>query len=318
MPRRHLQTFAFFVLTLGITLATGWPMAAGAQAVDVGGGIAIENSSATQCPSATLVDRAISQHLGEGGAGWRIAYRAKGDAIQFALRDPRGGLSLQREVTGGAGDCQAVADAMALIVDRFFTGLGWSAGRPLPISESTIVRPMPATVAAGAPLVLSVEGGAGLWTQRQNVGTGVFGVRAARGAVEAALHLLGPGTQTRQDLASGGQALVSTWGLALSATLGGPIGSLRLHGGPVAIVSRQWAHSQNIPVTADNAGTTLAAGLAGGGHLTFSPRWRLVVEGWGTRTIAGDRFVIAGVGPVLGTPRFQATAFAGLAYAFSW
>ncbi|MEA2698206.1 MAG: hypothetical protein QOI66_2477 [Myxococcales bacterium] len=300
-----------------MAMSSGWPMSAVAQSAGVG--INIDNPAGTQCPSTALVNRAVSQHLGEGGAGWRIAYRAKGDAIQLELGDPRGGLALQRDVIGGAGDCQALADAMALIVDRFFAGLGWSAGRPLPVSDPTTVRAAaPPPVTAEAPLMLAVEGGAGLWTRRQNVGTGVFGVRVARRAVEAALHLLGPGTQTRQDLSSGGQAVVSTWGLALSTALGGQLGPLRLHGGPVAIVSREWAHSQNIAVTADNAGTTLAAGLAAGGHLALSPHWRLAVEGWGSRTVAGDRFVIAGVGAVLGAPRFQATAFAALAYAFSW
>ncbi len=295
-------------------MVSGWATAA------VAANVAVDNRGETQCPSAALVDRAVAAHLGEAGTGegWRIAYWASGDVLQLELRDQGGGLFLQRQVTGGAGDCQALADAIALIVDRFFAGLGWSAGRPLPVSDQTIVRAAPTPVVAGAPLVMSVEGGAGLWTRRQNVGTGVFGVRVARRSIEAALHVLGPGTQSRQDLSSGGQAVVSTWGLALSAALGGPVGPLRLHGGPVAVISREWAHSQNIPVTNDNTGTTLAVGLAAGGGWALSPHWRVAVEGWGSRTIAGDRFVITGLGPVLAPPRLQATAFAALAYAFSW
>jgi hypothetical protein len=279
----------------------------------------IDDPARAQCPRAALVERAVATHLGGGAAagdeGWHLAYRARGDGIELELRDQRGGLHLHRQVAGGGGDCQALAEAIALIVDRFFEDLGWTSGRPLPAPAENVAT------TAGAParpvLAVSVEGGGGVWTRRQNIATGVAGVRIARGLFEGALHVLGPGADDRQPITTAGAAALTTWGLALSAAVGRQKDRTRLRVGPVGLVSLEWAHSQGIPVTKQTSGRTVALGLHAGGAWTLSPHWALDVEGWGTRQVAGDRFVVTGVmGPVLAPPRFQAAAFLAVAYVF--
>jgi hypothetical protein len=288
--------------------------------------LSVDNPSRTSCPEAGAVTRAIvaqigvgAASVGGGGEAWRLAYWPSGDGIQLQLRDQHGNVQLQRQVPGGAGDCRARAEAIALIADRFFQSLGWTAGRPLPPPEDVVAAAPVVSAPAPAPrpeVEVVVAAGGGLWTRRPDGATGVLGVRVARGAIEAGLHLLGPGADVRQSVSATGDASLSAWGLALSPALAWWTGRLRLRAGPAAVVAIESARSRGLPLTNEGTRATLALGLRAGLGVALTRHWRLDVEGGGDVAALGGRFVVTGFGPVLAPPRVQATAFAAVGWAF--
>jgi hypothetical protein len=231
------------------------------------------------------------------------------------LHDERGRTRLRRQLADGGSDCRALAEAMSLMVYRFFAELGWTAGRPLPPPAPLEVRAA-SPVAPPAVLRLALEAGAGLWTRRPGTGTGLLGVRVEWRAVEVELDLLGPGAPMRERRPDG-EAEVSAWAMALSVGLGWERGRLRLSGGPLSIVGREWGRTRGIPVVRENTVTTAALGLAAGASWRLGGAWRLGVEVWGAHAVLANRFVVTGWGAVLAPPPFQGAALARMAYVFS-
>ncbi len=312
--RRH-PARAFTLLALGV--AHPGSAAGGAPVV-------VEASGRTACPQVMDLEEALEAQLRgvprRSGGGWRLlvrriegnAHGARRARLRLELRDHQERPRLQRELEVGNADCRALADAVALIVHRFFAELGWTAGGPPP----PVQRRSPAASPAAGPVsrrAVVLEAGAGVWTRRPGVGTGLLGLRLEWRHLEASLGLLAPGasiTQRRPD----GEASMTAWGMALSVGLGWQRGSIRLQGGPMSLVCREWARTRGIPVVEESSGTTWALGLAAGASLRPGRGWRLGLQGWGARAAFGDRFVVAGWGPVLAPPRLQAAVLGSVAY----
>ena len=324
----------------GVATALGALAMIGAAAPAAGApAVVVEGAPGSGCPASADVAGALTAQLGADAvaddAGWRLVHggreeRATGGGangrdtvVRLELRDDQGRPRLEREVRAPAGDCRAVAQAMALIVYRYFADLGWTAGRPLPspaalppvAAASTIAAATPAPPAAGTRLVL--EAGAGLWTRRPGVGTAMVGARLEWRRVEVALALLAPGASARERRADGGEAEVTAWAVALGAGAGWERGALRLHAGPLALVSREWGRSRGIPVPRENTAMTGSLGAAAGVAWRVWGGWRVGVEGWAAHALLGDRFVVEGWGPVLAPPRVQGVVLARVAYGFS-
>jgi hypothetical protein len=105
--------------------------------------------------------------------------------------------------------------------------------------------------------------------------------------------------------------------MAISLGLAWEGGGLRLHGGPMSIVSRESARTSGIAVPAENAGTTAALGLAAGASWGL---WRGLHLGFETgvgHAVFGNRFVVGGWGRVLPPPPWQGVVLARLGYTFS-
>ena len=177
----------------------------------------------------------------------------------------------------------------------------------------------PATAPAGAPARprLSLEAGAGLWTRRPGTGTGVFGLRLAFANVEAALSVLAPRAPAGEQHADGGVVEVSVLGMAISLGLVREGARLRLHGGPLAIVSRESARSTGIAISGENAATTAALGLATGASWRLWAGFQLGFDAGLAHALLGNRFVVGGWGPVLPPPPWQGVVLARLGYTVS-
>ena len=332
---------SFAALTVWFALAApAWP--AIAAPVEV-----VPRTPVPGCPDQPAVEQALSAQLGDGGPtrGWRLSYRGVhgaaagvrgGGALQLELTDDRGQSRLRRQLRVEGSDCRAQAEAIALIAYRFFAQLG-DAGEatPSPPAPPVLAPPaaapaIPARSAATAPpatasarataparLRLSLEAGAGLWTRRPGAVTGIFGLRLAWGSAETAVSLLAPRAPAAERLAGGGEVERSALGMAISLAFARQGERLRVSGGPMSIVCREWGRSRGIARSAENAATTAALGVAGGASWRLWRDLGLGLEAGLGHAVFGDRFVVGGVGPVLAAPSWQAVALARLGYGFS-
>ena len=285
------------------------------------------------CPDQATVQRALVAQVSDGAParGWRLIYRGSDDpaaglrgerdALRLELADDRGQSRLRRQLRVEGGDCRARAEAIALIVYRFFAELGGTGDDRL----SAVVRrrpPRPPSLQASPPaapsrLRLSLDAGGGLWTRRPGTATSVFGLRVAWSNLEAALSVLAPRAPVTERPADEGEVEVSALGMAITL---GPVwegARLRLHGGPMAIVSRESARTRGIAVPAENAGTRAAFGLAAGASWGLWGGFRLGLEAGLGHAAFGNRFVVGGWGPVVAPPPWQGMVLARLGYTFS-
>jgi len=284
------------------------------------------------CPDQLAVQTALVAQIGDGAParGWRLSYRSSDDAsagvragrgaLRLELADDRGQSRLRRQLRVEGGDCRARAEAIALIVYRFFAELGG----PREISPAPSLPPPAATavVRASSPappprLRLSLDAGGGLWTRRPGTATSVFGLRLAWSNVEAALSVLAPRAPVTERPADEGEVEVSALGTAISFGLVWEGARMRLHGGPMAIISRESARTRGIALPADNVGIRTALGLAAGASWGLGGDFRLGLEAGLGHAAFGNRFVVGGWGPVLAPPPWQGMVLARLGYTFS-
>jgi hypothetical protein len=276
------------------------------------------------CADATTVERLLTAELhGDPlgpDAGWRLRYRVEssdgdGGAVRVNLFGDDGRLYLTRALDHASGDCQTLAQAAAVIVERFVTDLDWTSGRPLPPPATIAV-----TLPPPAPLVPTrawLTAGAGVATRSQHLAAGALGLRLERGALDGALSALLPAAGEAETRPAGGKATLSAVGAALSVGGRWQPHRLQVRAGPIAVVDYEWARTEGITLQKSNTRFTLAAGAATGASYAWSPRWRVGLDLWAATAVLGNQFVVEGWGPVLAPPRFQATALLGAACALA-
>lgn len=125
-------------------------------------GLTLETGSPDAlCPALPAAREAVERRLGTlvgaSGAGWRARYTiahapqgAQMDFVRLELFAPDGALQLSRDLPLEAGACSTVAEAIALVLDRYF--------RKLPLDESA-AREAPAL--GEVPVVTAAQGTAG-------------------------------------------------------------------------------------------------------------------------------------------------------------
>jgi hypothetical protein len=103
--------------------------------VSAGPGLTLETGSPDAlCPALPTAREAVERRLGtlvvSSGAGWRarytIAHAPEGtqmDFVRLELFAPDGALQLSRDLPLEAGACSTVAEAIALVLDRYFRKL---------------------------------------------------------------------------------------------------------------------------------------------------------------------------------------------------
>jgi hypothetical protein len=305
------------------------------------------------CPDQVAVQQALFAQVGDGAPahGWRLSYRrtddtatggrGRGGGLQLELADDLGKSRLRRQLRVGSGDCRAQAEAIALIVYRFFAQLGGAGGGPLPpptpvqelaSAPSPTAPPLPIPPPASPPpavlltaptarppalLRLSLEAGAGLWTRRPSAATSIFGFRIAWANVEAAFSVLAPRAPAAEGRGDGAEVKGSALGMAIYLGLVRESARLSLHGGPMSIVCREWGRSRNIAVSTENAGTTAALGVTAGAAWRLWRGLGLGAEAGLGHAVFGNRFVVGGWGQVLAPPPWQGMVLARLGYTFS-
>lgn len=299
------------------------------------------------CPDRVAVQEALFAQVGNGAParGWRLTYwstedpaaggRRRRGPLRLELADDRGQSRLRRQLRVEDGDCRAQAEAIALIIYRFFTELGGTDREALPPSPPPVralpSSPPPPAPAAPPPVViratattpsparlrLSLEAGWGLWTRRPGAGTGLFGVRVAWSNVEAAFGVLAPRAPAAARPAGEGEVDGSALGMAIALGLVREGGRLRLHGGPMMIVCHESARSRGIASPAENAGTTAALGVTAGASSRLWRNLHLGFEAGLAHAVLGNRFVVGGWGPVLTPPPWQGMVLGRVGYRFA-
>ena len=280
------------------------------------------------CPTRAGVVQALALRLGASpGANrtpaWRLRYKvgaspgAPGEwDVAIALVTPSGQPTLRRQLRIGTADCGPGAEAVAVVVEEYFRGVGWTRGQPLPAgtpqAQTTEVHAQPAVVpplrsAPGPGLVLAV-----------GVAGGIDDGTWARPRLSARVRLLGPvhlgvaadlPPRRRTEPVGGGDARLSSWPLGLSIPLVYRRPRLELEAGPALAVTLDFAQSRGITRAASQSRTTLAIGAGAGIAVPLAARWRLQAGIAGHRAVLGSDLVVNQTTVVLAIPRCTGLVF---------
>lgn len=282
----------------------------------------VDPSAGVTCSDPATIQRLLASQLRgdppKRDDGWRVSYRVESSSgdrwmVRVEVLGDDGRLYMTRSLSHSTGDCQTLAEAAALIVERFFTDLDWTSGRPLPPPAELSMAAAPTP----SPLNMLVTARVGAWTRSQRTAAGVLGLRWERRWLDGELSLVLPAVSQEEMRPDGGKASLSAIALTASVGLRWQPRRLQLRAGPIAVVDHEWARTEGIRLQGNNTRLTLAAGLSAGATYAVSQRWRLGLDVWGTMTALGDRFVVEGWGTVLTPPRFQIAALLGVNYVLS-
>jgi hypothetical protein len=122
-------------------------------------GLTVETGSPDAlCPDVASAEAAIGARVGElegSAGGWRVRYTlvhapdsTQGDVVRLQVFDSAAELRLSRDLPLTAESCDTVAQAMALVVGRFFRSM---VGERAPEPEVELRPESPAPSAASAP-----------------------------------------------------------------------------------------------------------------------------------------------------------------------
>ena len=272
------------------------------------------------CPDAPSVERSLAR-LSAGGAaaptGWTLALEPGEPApapsgappLRVVLRDPAGAPALERALPPGAASCEAAAEAVALIVERYFREVAWTAGTPAPAPlEIERAAPPPRTSAAVAPGAepaapssppptprLALSAGTALWS-RQPAPLAIVEARARVGRrVSVALAAVAPPARRTEALPRGGDVRLEAWPLLVRAAGHAGGGDVTWRAGLDGLVTFERGEAPAaLADAAPKRRTVLALGASAGAEVAIAPRWRLVVEAAGYRSVLGRSFVVNG------------------------
>jgi hypothetical protein len=305
-------------------------------------GLTLETGSPDAlCPALPAAREAVERRLGtlvvESGAGWRARYTiahapegAQMDFVRLELFAPDGALQLSRDLPLEAGACSTVAEAIALVLDRYFRKLpvGEAAVEPSPaaagleptpnvsVAPALAVPAMPAPAPMPAPIPLApvaplalaevqppaAAPGVGEAQTFWRVGA-AFATGTAAGP-EVSLQLLREswphvytGLELSLDWSSGSQrwldgAEVSARSLggALSVGWGTRWGALRGYVGPSVRLSWERASASGMAQNLERDRARTAAGLLLGMVAALGRHWSLSVTTGAEATLGAGEF----------------------------
>jgi hypothetical protein len=270
------------------------------------GPLAVENASSGRCPSEAEVIGALTARLGETARGSvRLVYGAAQDdpsrlEIELQIDDRP---SLRRRLPA-AGSCAALADAIAIIVDRHLRGIGWTEGTPLPGPP----RPPPSGL---FPRLAGTAGGGG-WARWAATATVGAQVRLAE-PLALELGVVLPRRSRTEVLATGARVradgLLARAGLVAAPWRAGPVNLLA---GPDLLLTIDAGRGEGLEDARGAVRTSVAAGAQAGVRLPFGGRFALCLSAFGWRRVTAQPFTVGGVGRVLAPPRWQAAALVQL------
>jgi hypothetical protein len=234
----------------------------------------------TRCPRPQSLTAALEGRVPAQAARWSVRYRVEAPAagsserrVWLELRDQQGDLRLRRELAIAEDQCDAAADAIALIVARQFREVSWTGAVPLPDMERK-AEPPPAPVRRGPPW--EVELGLSLRRESKLMPGLALAVRAPvaeKWRLVGGLVLQLPLSQS----VDGGS--VSLWSLPARASLRRLVasGSLAFDGGPQVTAAYERA-SRALP--ADNTASRLflSAGAVCSARWALAPAWALALD----------------------------------------
>jgi hypothetical protein len=244
------------------------------------------------------------------------------DGAHVELRDAAGQSLLSRDLPLASTDCGAAADAIALIVDRYFRALAWAPPTPAVAPAAPAAGDALGVTSTAAPVDTVNDGrralaprlvlGAGpaVWTRTSSVGVAVGGRVRVRGPLYVGLAALVPPFHATAGLSAGG-GRAETSGVPLLPSIGAErsFGRWTVTAAAAGLVTIEKGQSQSIAAPATAWRAVLAAGLGAGGAYRLTERLRVALDVGGYRTVLGRSFVVSGVpGDVLEPAPWQAVA----------
>ena len=293
-----------------------------------------EVAPGVDCPGLEAIERSLGERrIDPGGSGWRLTLEVGQDeaadepsggpsalVLRLRLHQPAGELVLERLMTVERDRCETAAEAIALVVERYFRELSWTSGAPAvraptpppaaPSLRETVSREVPRPARVIALL------GPAWWTRRPSplAAAAELRVRVA-GPVHVGLGFLFPGATAAEELPGGGGATLRSWPFLLRALAEKRRGLLAAAAGLDALVSVEGGRSSGIPQPAARRRVMLAAGASLGLAWLPTPRLRVAVEVGAARALVGNDFVVGGYGRVLAPPAWQGLAALRLGWA---
>jgi hypothetical protein len=297
------------------------------EALGAGVELLVEGS----CPTEEALEGALGRHgiAVSPRAGWRLSLAAG----RVQIRSPRGELSLQREIP--SQDCQALAEAVALIVQTHFARLGVPLGRPPARPTASLPATAARPPASAPPVGRGPEPRAGASSVRRapppagreiSVATALSGglsvaaepqLLAAAGQLDVALRIswlslrlaLSAESPTEQH---GGQDHVRRRGFTLRAGAGAVLARGRWFVTPVLETGLGISRVTALDLDDQPAATRLhpLVGAELGGGVVLFGRWSLRAQIGGHYLPRADRYLIPPQGTVARSPR--AVFYAGL------
>jgi hypothetical protein len=310
----------------------------GAIAVLAGGasaspGLTLETGSPDAlCPALPTARDAVERRLGtlvvSSGAGWRarytIAHAPEGmqlDFVRLELFAPDGMLQLSRDLPLEAGACSTLAEAIALVLDRYFRKLplgGGAAAEPVPAAETAAsslpaspptnsaptaqaVRDLPPPSAAEpATVSAATEPFAPFWRVAAVFATSTaagpaVGVQALRESwphLYAGAELALDWSADSQRLADGVEVRARTLSGALAFGWGGRWGPLRGYVGPTLRVSLERGTARGLEQNVGHERARVAAGVGVGWVASVSQHWSLSATTGLEAALGGGQFLI--------------------------
>lgn len=124
-------------------------------------GFALETGSPDAlCPELQATREIVARRLGslvvEGHKGWLARYTIghapagnPRDFVRLELFNPQGGVELRRDLPIEGDSCRTMAEVIALVLDRYFRGLGAADSSPTePAEAAAMPKPVPVSLPA--------------------------------------------------------------------------------------------------------------------------------------------------------------------------
>ncbi len=249
------------------------------------------------CPEIGLTRQAVRDRLGtvevEGGPGWRARYAIvhapggkRGDVIRLVLVDPAGTVKLERDLPISDESCATLAQAIALVLERFFRELGQStpsertpttaeqarrsepAPAPPPRSEAPVTEDQPGEA-------FEVAMGVG-WEALPSGFVGSFGVGLCFRPWRIRLRAAWPAT-SKTEAVGPGQATLDEWPVRLSLERILGRGAWNLSIGPELFVGFDRATTARLESARVGWGASFGTGAALGLAYWISPHFGIGV-----------------------------------------
>lgn len=271
--------------------------------------IAVEPAGVAECPSEDAVYAALARQGAKKGASsaWRLAVEREpsnttGASLRLVLRDPGGAEALVRVLPSGGTACESLADAAALVVERYFRDIS-TADRSAPVLEATA---RPAAPAPADPRLVVLLGLAA-WSRPSLPFAAAIELRMRIwGSLGAALGTLLPPFRTTEPVGPmPGSAAIEGWPIVFRAFAQKRHGRLLFAAGADGLLTFEQGRSADIPRPASASRVVLAAGPSLSLAFVISSRFRVLVDAGVARTLLGHSFVVGGHGSVLDPAAWQ-------------
>jgi hypothetical protein len=294
--------------------------------------VSVVNAPGLDCPQAVAVDRALAGKQGPdapprsaSGDAWTLFLEPAGAEVRMSLRDPAGATVVSRALAAHAPGCESTAEAIAIVVERYFRDLAWT-----PQAGTATPRPAPSATGAEATAIamvatpgppprifldpprFTVGAGPALWTRTGTLAVGLDARLRVAGPVLIGLGVLLPPFRSDENLPTApgqpqAQAQIRGVPVLVRAAVAGTRGRFGGTLGIEGLVTFEQGESRGIANPASEPRTVLAAGVALGGSVALGARFRISADLAGYRAALGRSFEIGGIAAnVLEPPAWQA------------